>query len=227
MAVRRGVARMNPSNASTLNMRKTICLFTLLAVLFAFKSSEKDFAGKIVYQSKFTDLAGNDITDRMAAYLGREQHYYINGKNYKSYDEKENLTQLYQAATNTYYAVGKDKTAQKIDAATGASGKQTVKHLEGRERIAGYDCKALQMETDAGMVVYYYSPRVKVDPKAYAKHHFGDWKAYLEATQGCLPLKQVITSTKNGFIWAMTAVVVEGMALKDKDFELPQDIRVK
>lgn len=208
-------------------MKTTIGLLILLAALVAFKSSEKDFTGKIVYQNKFTDLAGNDMTDRMAAFLGREQHYYINEKNYKSYDEKENLAQLYHAATNTYYAVGKDKTAQKIDAATGASGKQTIKHLEERERIAGYDCKALRMETDEATVVYYYSPQVKVDPKAYAKHHFGEWKAYLEATQGCLPLKHVITNTKHGFIWTLTAVSVERMALKDKDFELPRDIRVK
>lgn len=208
-------------------MKKTSFLFILAVLLFAFKSSEKDFTGKIVYQYKFKDLAGNDLTDRMAAYVGREQHYYINGKNYKAYDEKENLMQLYNSATNTYYAVAKDKTAQKMDAAQGASPKHEVKHLDEREQIAGYDCKAVQIETDEATIVYYYSPQIKVDPKVYARHHFGEWDKYLAATQGCLPLKHVITNTKDGFVWTATAVRIERIALKDKDFELPQDVRLK
>ena len=124
-------------------MFKAFYLLAIAAFCLSFRSSEENFAGKIIYQYQFTDLAGKDITDKLAPYVGREQHYFINAGNYKSYDEHQNLMQLYNAATNQYYAVGKDKTAKKYDAAEGASQQFEVKHLTVKEKIAGYACKAV------------------------------------------------------------------------------------
>lgn len=210
-------------------MKKIIAFVAVLTCLSSFKGSEESFSGKILYQYTFTDLSGKDMTDKMTPFVGKEQHYFISGKNYKAYDENNNLTQLYNAETNTYYSVNKDKTAQKLDGATVTSQRfeVKVKNLAATEKIAGYDCKSVQIETDGASTIYYYSPKVKIDAKVFAKHSLGEWNKYLETTQGCLALKYVMTNTKNGFIWTATAAKVEKQALPAKDFELPKDIQIK
>lgn len=180
------------------------------------------FTGKIQYVYSFTDLKGKDITESTAASLGREQHYFVDDSNYKSYDEKNNLTQLYDSRNNTYYGFWKDKTAHRIDAMTRTSQQYQVTRLKQKETILGYECEAIQVVTDESTTVYYYSSQLRIDYRAFAKHNFGDWNRYLEATNGALSLKYTITNHKKGYVWTVLATKIIKMPLAAGDFEFPK-----
>ncbi|MGB4397885.1 MAG: DUF4412 domain-containing protein [Daejeonella sp.] len=157
-----------------------------------------------------------------ASSLGREQHYFVDDSNYKSYDEKNNLTQLYDSRSNTYYGFWKDKTAHRIDAMTRTSQQYQVTRLKQKETILGYECETIQVITDESTTIYYYSPQLRIDHKAFSKHNFGDWNRYLEATNGALALKYKITNHKKGYVWTVLATKIIRMTLKAGDFEFPR-----
>lgn len=185
------------------------------------------FTGEIQYKYSFTDLQGNDITAQAAPALGLKQHYFVTDSNYKSYNETNVITQLYNSNSNTYYGFWKDKTAHRIDALTRTSQQYKVTKLDRKEKILGYDCIAIQVETDNTNTVYYYSPFLRIDYKAYAKHNFGEWNNYLKATNGALSLKYIITNPQKGYVWTVVAEKITGMKLKAKDFEFPKGYNLK
>ncbi len=205
-------------------MKNLIAILFLTTLTVAFKADNPLFEGKILYKYSFTDLNGNDITNTMAPALGREQRYYINSKNYKAYDENNNWMQLYNSSTNTYYYFKKDNTVMKIDGATKTSQKFIVTMLEKKERIAGYDCNSVQIETDGTTTIYYYSPLVKVNANEFSRHIFGEWNQYLKATGGALSLKFVMTDRKDGYIWTCVASEVVKAKLRAKDFAFPPKV---
>lgn len=207
-------------------MRKILLLFTAVILLTSFRAGEKPFTGKILYKYSFTDLKGNDISDRLTPYVGSDQHYYIDSKSYKSYSENK-LQQLYHSTSNTYYAVSNGLNAQKISGSTQTSKKCIITPLNVTENVAGYACKAVRVETDDASTVYFYSPEVKVDKAVFAKHAYGEWNKYLEATDGAITLKFVMTSKKNGFVWTSTATEVKPMEFAEGDFDLPESVQVK
>lgn len=167
-------------------------------MLAAFAPDKDVFVGKIIYKYSFTDLKGNDITSKVAPLLGYEQHYYINSENYKTYDEKNNWVQIYKSSDNTCYYFNKNKTAQKIDGATKTSEKFEVTPLNHTENIAGYDCQAMQVETDRTSTVYYFNSAVKTDVATFA----------------------------NGYIWTGTATEVAQQPLSSKDFNFLKYIKL-
>lgn len=206
-------------------MKKLILLLSLIVIATAFKAKEDLFVGKIVYQYTFTDLQGNDVSFKMAPYLGLEQNYFIGTTSYKSYTQGK-LQQLYMAGTNSYYYFTNNE-GQKIDGSTSTSQTFTVKHLNETQKIAGYTCQAIQIETDGTSTIYYYSLQIKTNQKVFAKHNFGEWNKYLEATNGALALKYIMTNKKQGYIWTSTASEVTKATLTDKDFLLPENLPIK
>jgi hypothetical protein len=202
-------------------MKKSLLVLAIAITLTSARPDRPAFTGKIKYTFTFSDLLGNDITDRMATMLGREQHYYVNDSNYKSYDESQNITQLYNGRTNTYYGFWKDKTALQIDALTRTSQQYSITKLDKTVTILGYECTAIQVETDELTSVYYYSPLLRIDQKAYLKHNFGDLNRYLEATNGALALRYVITNHKKGYVWTIHATKITKLPLRSGDFEYP------
>jgi Domain of unknown function (DUF4412) len=209
-------------------MKNLINILILLAMLTSCASNKNLFVGKIVYEYSFTDLKGNDISGKIAPLLGREQHYFIDNRNYKAYGEKGNWVQLYNSGTNNYFHFNKDgKTAKKLDASIATSKKNIVSKLEQKEKIAGYECNAIQVDTDNATIVYYYNKSIKTNGRAFSKHNFGGWNEYLKATRGALSLKFVMTDHKNGFVWTSTAVEVSKQNLSTKDFEFPAGIKLE
>lgn len=208
-------------------MKKSLLVLAIAIALTSAKTDKSVFTGKIEYSFSFSDLQGNDITNRMASILGREQHYFVTDGNYKSYDEGQNITQLYNGRTNTYYGFWKDKTAHQIDALTRTSQQYLITKLDKKEKILGYDCIAIQVDTDESTSVYYYSPLLKIDPNAFLKHNFGDWNRYLEATSGALSLKYVITNHKKEYVWTVLANKITKMPLRMVDFEFPEGYVLK
>lgn len=206
---------------------KKITTLSILILVFSFSSDKNYFVGKIHYIYSFTDLNGNDITEKMAPFYGKEAYYYINEKNYKSTDEKNNFEQLYNSKTNLYYHFTVDNTAFKIDAATVTDKKFDVKKLNTKEKIAGYDCSAIEVETTNETTLYYFSEVIKTKAKTFSGHNFGGWNKYLKATKGAITLKYVMTNREAKWIWTAMATEVSPMVLTEKDFEYPVDVKLK
>ncbi|PIQ21443.1 MAG: hypothetical protein COW65_09045, partial [Cytophagales bacterium CG18_big_fil_WC_8_21_14_2_50_42_9] len=75
--------------------------------------------------------------------------------------------------------------------------------------------------------IYFYSPQIKTDKRVFAKHSFGEWNKYLEATDGALALKYIMTNKKYGYIWTSTATEISKMKFTSKDFSFPENVQVK
>ncbi|MBD2721007.1 hypothetical protein [Hymenobacter armeniacus] len=197
-------------------MNKLLLGCGLLLCSFTVAPDGPWFSGKIVYKNSFATLTGQDITDKIAPVMGSQNLYYINGENYKSYTEKKQLLELYTAKTNEMqYFINGQKSV--IDAAANAPA-AVVKPLTEKATIAGYACQSLQIDADGNTTVYYYSPKLRVNPELYSKHLAGNWYAFLKASKGALPLKFTMTDRKQGFVMNCEATSIEAMALPLSEF---------
>ncbi|GGF10562.1 hypothetical protein [Hymenobacter cavernae] len=202
-------------------MKFNLVLIIALAVtLSAFTSGEKFFSGRIIYKNSFTNLQGDDISDKLAPFFGAEQHYYISGPNYKAYNEKQQLLQLYTGANNEYIYFKDGQVAQKFDAAKPSSTDTKVTPLAQTATVLGHPCKAVEIVAGGVTTVYFYATDLKVRPKDYAKHAFGDWYTYLKATQGGLTLKYMSTNPKVGYVMTSEAASVQAMPLTSTEFSV-------
>lgn len=208
-------------------MKKSFLVLALAITLTSATLEPDTFTGEIQYKYSFTDLEGNDVTGTRAQELGMEQHYFVSDSAYKSYDESNNITQLYDSRNNIYYGFWKDKTSRQIDALYRSSQQFIITKLDKKEKILGYDCESIRVETDNASTLYYYSPKLRIDRKAFGKHNFGDWNSYLQATNGALSLKYVITYPKEGYVWTIIAQKVTPMKLSGRDFSYPQGYALK
>lgn len=199
-------------------MKKILVAGVLLLCAFTKSSDGPWFSGKIIYRNAFATLEGQDITDRLAPVMGNENLYYVSGNNYKAYTEKKQLLELYNGSTNKFQFFMNGQVVPGTDAAVGSTGAVVVKPLAGEAIIAGYACKSLQIEADGNTTLYYFSPKVRVNPELYSKHLMGDWYTYLKATRGALPLKFIVTNRKQGFTMTSVATSVEAMALAADEF---------
>lgn len=208
-------------------MKKISTLILLLFLYYAAAYSQ-NFSGKIVYSNTFKDLQNKDISARMEPFFGKETHYFINDSNYKAYNQDQRLLYLYNAATNVYYSYqpGKEEL-NKVDAGKRSDEKYQSKKVPGTVTICGYECISIEEKTTSVTTLYFYSPKIKVGKTAFQKHAFGNWNAYLEASDGSLPLKMIYTDTKNGFVWTSTATAVEPMQLAATDFDITRQAKSK
>ena len=209
-------------------MRLLLTLIALSLTAFSFNAKAQNFSGKIIYVNTFTDLRKNDITDRMVSYFGKQTSYFINDSNYKAYNENNKLLYLYNSTINTYYSVDrKTNTAEKINAETVTAKKIKSKVLQDKETICGYECTSVEVKTETGTTVYYFTPLITIDKTKYSKHNYGEWNSCLDATNGAVPLKIVYTDKKVGYIWTAVAKEVSKLDLTQSDFVFPTDINVK
>ncbi len=207
-------------------MKRILLLTVVTLSLFSFSHKPATSSWKLVYINTFTDLNGNDITAKMAPYFGKPNDYFINDNNYKAYNENNKLMYLYNSSTNVYYSVI-NHAAEKIDAAQATPEKPRVRKLSEKVTIAGYQCSGIEMETSSSTSVYYFTPAIAINKAAYAKHNFGDWNAYLEASNGAVPLKMIQTDKKMGFKWTSVAAQAIKVNLPGTDFELPPGVMLK
>ena len=199
-------------------MNKALFAGALLLCAFTLPKAGPWFSGKIVYHNTFKTLAGDDISAKLAPMFGNDDPYYISDDSYKMYTEKKELVELYTGSTNQFKFYMNGKEAATMDAATGTPG--TVKPLAQTATIAGYPCQSLQITNDAegSSTVYFYAPKLRVNPERFAKHMMGDFYTYLKATNGALPLRMVVTNTKQGFVMTSEATAVQAMTLAATEF---------
>lgn len=199
-------------------MKKLLLACTLVATGFTSPKAGPWFSGKIVYHNTFKTLAGDDLSAKLGAVFGNDDPYYISDNNYKMYTENKQLVELYTGATNQFRFYMNGKEAAAMDAATGTPG--TVQLLPKTATIAGYPCQSLQVanEAEGTTTVYFYAPKLRVNPERFAKHAMGDFYTFLKASNGGLPLRMEVTNTKQGFTMVSEATAVQAMALTAADF---------
>ncbi len=197
-------------------MRKFQVLF-LFIICISCKRETEFFTGEILYNYSFSELNGKDITEQMVRYYGRENHFFINAKNYKSYNENSKITGLYNSSSNTYYMFLENNSVEKLDASKVTTSSPLVTKLPEKEKVLGYECSAINIESDSRTITYYYSPKVKVNPKPFLHHKLNEWGLFLIASDGALPLKWVETDLV-GIIRTAVAVKIRPVQLNDSDF---------
>lgn len=207
-------------------MRQLIAIILTLCCIPAFGQSNT-FSGKIVYEYQFLNPAtGQDITSTLKQYFGQEQHYYANASNYKAYDENGQLRQLYNSDTNTYYYLNPSSSQlMKLDATNQTSKVVSVEHFKETQQILGRECKKLVIKTVADETIYWYSPKIKVNPKNFKDHNIGNWNTYIKESKGALPLKFTVKS--QNYTWIATATEIEAESLTNQDFQIANEIEKK
>jgi hypothetical protein len=200
-------------------MTKFLLAGALLSCSFTLVKDGPWFSGKIVYHNTFKTLAGDDVTAKLTPLLGADDPYYISDNSYKMYTDKQQLLELYTGDNNKYQFFMGGQAVPGLDAAVGTPG-TVVTPLAQTATVAGYACQSLQLAnaTEGTSTVYYYAPKLRVNPERFAKHAFGDFYTYLKATNGALPLRMVVTNTKQGFVMTSEATSVQAMALPASEF---------
>lgn len=206
-------------------MKKNLLVGAVLLCSFSMAKEGPWFSGKIVYHNTFKTLAGQDISDKLTPIFGSDDPYYIADNNYKMYTENKQLVELYTGATNEFRFFMKGQAAPVMDAAAGTPG--TVKPLSETATIAGYPCQSLQItnEAEGSSTIYFYAPKLRVNPERFARHAMGDFYTYLKAANGALPLRMVVTNTKQGFTMVSEATAVQAMPLTTADFTVDAPAR--
>lgn len=202
-------------------MRKIIsgiaALF-LVTLLVSVTVKEEYFSGKIVYDIVYLSTKDGSPYSKPNYDFSPKQTYYADAKNYKSYRADGNLEQLYNAKGNVYYYCGvADNSVTIIDAAQGYGAAEVIKS-NAKETILGYECSSITLKKIDSETTYFYSDKIKVDPKPFLNHYLGNWNQYVYETNGALPLKYTVKSKEYTMI--ATATSVEKMKFGKKFFDI-------
>lgn len=198
-------------------MKNSIILILFILTL-NLSAQSNSFEGRITYKIQYLDSLGNELN---AKTLGRdtEMHYYISKGNYKSLNEKGELTQLYNSSTNKYYFINQGQV-QVMDASFKFPKSGSVEKFEDQQNILNRKCKKLIIKDETSTTTYYYTADLTVDKQKYQNHNFGNWNLYLDSTQGALSLKYETRYSTNGMIIIMEAIEVEKIEMKIEDFDI-------
>lgn len=185
------------------------------------------FEGIIHYKMNYTDMQGNNINRKMAAFFDLEQHMYISGPNYKVLTSNGNHLKLYQGKSNAYFFFNRDNSAYKIDQTSKTS--QWVKVIENKDvdTILGYPCKSVKIDADFRAYIYFYNEHLKIDPTPYKSYNLEEFNAYMKASNGALPLKVIMIDIRSKFIEEKEAMSIEKKALALEEFDFPKGSKVR
>ena len=206
----------------TIKTTKLLVLFTLVA----FYSNGQIFEGKIMYQNSYKSKMANFTDQQFSSMMGTIQEYLIKDGNYKSqtngtflqwqiYINKDN--KLYNKMSNSPTILWNDGATNPDEVLKAELNKNVITILE-------HQCDELILTCKSGIQKYYFSSKLKVDPKLYENHKFGNWSEYISRSNS-LPLKMVIDSPQ--FTWECIAIEIKPMKLEDKEFQLPADSKVE
>lgn len=203
-------------------MKRTILtIYLAIACLFAFAQS---FEGEIVYRNTYKSKIPSVNDNKLGGMMGTVQNYYIKDGDYKSETNGTLvLWQLYINADNKLY--NKLVNSQDILWNDGSVKNDVVISAElhyDAVVILGYHCDELILNCKSGVEKYFFSSKLPVDSRLYAKHQFGNWYAYLSKANA-VPLKMVIDNAQ--FTQESTATAIKPMKLEKKRFELPSGVK--
>jgi len=180
-------------------------------------TTAQHFEGYILYEYKYVDTLGQDITEKLGEKLGLEQHYFINGIDYVAFDQKNNLQQLYNSKDNNYY-FAYNGVIQSVSG--GLKYPPAPEILESTEEVTilGYKCESKIFDSAGMKTIYYFSDQITVNPEVFSRHRFGNWAEYLKNSDGGLPLKIVIEQEE--FTQILEAVKIENRIIDKAKFDV-------
>ncbi|HEY9047538.1 MAG TPA: hypothetical protein VIN08_16645, partial [Ohtaekwangia sp.] len=111
-----------------------------------------------------------------------------------------------------------------IDGAVNADEVIKAEVKKGAAEILGYPCDEVTLTCKSGVQKYYFSPKLRVDPKQFANFKYGNFYEYISRAQA-LPLKMVIETPQ--FILESVATEVKALKLEDKLFTLPEGAKLE
>ena len=204
-------------------LKASFLFFSLLVCTVVFCQS---FEGKLIYNNSYKSKIASVPDDQFNTMMGTKQVYLIKGGNYKStMDGTMMQWQLYRSADNKLYM--KMATSPVVywnDGAVNPDEVQEARVNKAVKTILGYSCDELVLTCKSGVQKYYFSSRLKVDPKLFEKHKFGNWSEVLRHTKS-LPLKTIVETPQ--FVLESTAVEVSDQKVDDKEFQLPPNVELQ
>lgn len=200
-------------------MRTTV-LGIILACL-TLPSMGQSFEGKITYQNTYISNIPNATSEQFNQMMGTVQEYYIKGNKYKSVTNGSvSQMQLYVPSENRLYAqLAVSDTLLWSDGSSNPNEPLSYEIKQDQAEILGYTCDALIVDTKMGKITYYFSEKIKLDPRLYEAHKYGNW-ALMTGQTGSLPLKIEIETLQ--FTLVSVATEVKKMELEDSFFDLPE-----
>jgi hypothetical protein len=201
-------------------------LITLICLIYCSISFGQAFEGEIIYQNSYKSKLPNVTDAQFTTMLGTIQNYYIKGGDYKNeMNGTLVLWQIYINADNKLY--NKLSNSAAILWNDGAINGDTILTTELHKNAAvilGYDCDELVLNCKSGVQQYYFSSKLGVDSKLFAKHLYGNWFAYLSQANA-IPLKTVIDNPQ--FHFESLATAVKPMPLDQALFMLPPGVSLE
>ncbi len=204
---------------------RTVKLILLLLTIASFTFGQ-DFEGKIVYKNKYKSKTSNMTSEQFSSMMGTTQEYMIKGGNYRSTTNGTFFQwQLYINKDNKLYnKMANSPTLLWIDGSVNPDEVVKAEINKGVIEILGYQCDELILTCKSGIQKYYFSSKLKVDPKLFEQHKFGNWNEVMSRTSG-LPLKMIIDCPQ--FTLECVATEILPAKLDAKIFELPKDSKVE
>lgn len=185
------------------------------------------FSGTINYEINYTDLKGNNINKKVAAFFDLKHTMYVDAYNYKIINQSNHHVKLFQGKHNAYFFFNRDLTAYKIDQTSKTTQQLRVYEVEDVDTILGYPCKAIKVESDFRGYLYFYNPDIKIDISPYTNYNMEEWNAYLKASKGALPLRVVTIDIRSKFVKDKIAVEVNKTNLSLSEFDFPKTVKLK
>jgi hypothetical protein len=197
-------------------------VYLVIACLYAFAQS---FEGEIVYHNTYKSKIPAVNDTKLSGMMGTAENYYIKDGDYRSETNGSLvLWQLYINADNKLYS--KYTSSETVLWNDGSVKNDAVNSAElhyDAAVISGYHCDELILNCKSGVEKYYFSSKLPIDSRLYAKHQFGNWYAYLSKANA-VPLKMIIDNAQ--FTLESTATAIKPMKLEKKRFELPAGVKI-
>lgn len=201
-------------------MKTKFIALALISIITIVNCYGQAFEGKVVYALSYKSKMPNLTDQQFSSMMGTTQEYFIKGGNYKSSSNGTMLQwQIFINKDNKLYSKMSNSPAVFWNDVT-VNADEIVKTEvnENVVEVLGYKCDELVLTCKSGIQKYYFNTKLRVDPKLFENHKFGNWSVVVSKSNS-LPLKMIIDNPQ--FSFECVATDVKPMSLNDNLFELP------
>lgn len=206
-------------------MSTTVKIFFLVVVSCTLTYGQT-FEGKITYQNSYKSKIPNVTDELFTQMMGTSQEYSFKGGNYRSSSNGTMLLwQLYIQQDNKVYT--KFSNSPSVFWNDGAVNPDEVLKTELNKNVTevlGYKCDELILTCKSGVQKYYFNSKLKIDPKLFENHKFGNFYEYVSKTKA-VPLKITVENVQ--FSLESVAIAVKEEQIADSLFTLPADTKLE
>ena len=172
------------------------------------------FSGCIEYENEYQDASG----ETMYYAVKPKSWLYVQGNNFKLYDRKKALQELYVGATDQLYHFEQGKAVLVADSARHVPARASTQFLATTATVLGYPCHTLQQVRGGLSTLVFYSDSVRVRLADFSRGRSSGWYELLQATHGALPLRTIIVDAAHGVTVTSEAIAVRPLVLLASDF---------